>query len=359
MRKLLWVVAAVWAGAGALGTLRADPELVIVDNDWNVPGSYIGQAALMPLFAAPHVKVIGLTTVTGDCWRDEGAASLLRYLEVIGVTHVPVVNGAVFPLVNTPARMAHWEAMYGFIFWKGAWNDPARFPRSHPSEPYKILPTKDGPPTLQPAPGTAAAFMIAQVHAHPHQVTIFEGGPMTNLALAIGLDPEFAGLAKQLVFMGGAVTQLGNIDGFHSDFNLTFDPEAAHITLSAPWAKIISGAEVTNLYTYDAALMARLRSHPSPAVDYLVRNSGPGLPLWEELCAEVIVDPSLVTKSVDVTMDVDIDHGMSYGRTTVGGVDARPRLGVGTVTIVEAVDGRRFLDAYVAAAQTDLSKRGL
>ena len=347
------------AGAGALGNLRAEPELVIVDNDWNIPGSYVGQAALMPLFAAPNVKVIGLTTVTGDSWRDEGASSLLRYLEEIGVTQVPVVNGAVFPLVNTPARMAHWEAMYGFIFWKGAWNDPARFPHSHPLDPYKIPPTKDGPPTLRATPGTAAAFMIAQVHAHPHQVTIFEGGPMTNLAIAVALDPEFAGLAKQLVFMGGAVTQLGNADGFHSDFNLTFDPEAAHIALCAPWAKIISGAEVTSLYTYDDALMARLKAHPSPAVDYLVRNSGPGLPLWEELCAEVIVDPTLVTKSTDVTMDVDIDHGMSYGRTTVGAVDAKPRLGVGTVTIIEAVDGKRFLDAYVAAAQTDLSKRGL
>jgi len=350
-------------GAAALafsGALRAaEPDLVIFDNDWNAPGSYVGQAAIMPLLTAPNVKLIGLTTVTGDCWRDEGASALLRYLEVIGVTHVPVVSGALYPLVNTPARMARWEQMYGFIYWKGAFNDPARFPHAHPLEPFKILPTPDGPPTLRPTPGTAAQFMIEQVHAHPHQVTIMEGGPFTNLAIAIALDPDFARLAKRLVFQGGVVGQMGTADGFHSDFNLTFDPEAAHITLSAPWAKIMSLGDVTNEHVYDPAYIARLKAHPSPAVGYVTRNSAVGIPLWEEMCTAVIVDPSLVTKTVDVTMDVDIDHGMSYGRTTVGPPEAKPALGLDVVTLVLAVDGKRFLDEYTAAAQTDVSKRGL
>jgi inosine-uridine nucleoside N-ribohydrolase len=313
----------------AVREIRAEDELVIYDNDWNAPGSYVGQAAIMPLMTSPRVKLIGLTTVTGDCWRDEGRSSLLRYLEEI----------------------------YGFVYWKGAWNDPARFPKAHPTDPYLIPPTVDGPPHLAVQPGTAAAFMIAQVHAHPHQVTIFEGGPMTNLALAIGLDPEFARLAKRLVFQGGVTGQIQSFDGFHSDFNLVFDPEAAHITLCAPWTKIICFAEVSDPYVYDPAFFARIHAHPSPAGDYLGRNSGIGLPLWEELGAAIIADPTLITKTVDVTMDVDIDHGMSYGRTTVGSVEAKPRLGVGTVTIIQAVDGKRFLDAYVASVQTDLTKR--
>jgi inosine-uridine nucleoside N-ribohydrolase len=253
--------------------------------------------------------------------------------------------------------MLHWEQTYGFVYWKGAWNDPARFPKAHPTDPFLIPPTVDGPPHLAVQPGTAAAFMIAQVHAHPHQVTIFEGGPMTNLALAIGLDPEFARLAKRLVFQGGVTGQIQSFDGFHSDFNLVFDPEAAHITLCAPWAKIICFAEVSDPYVYDPAFFARIHAHPSPAGDYLGRNSGIGLPLWEELGAAIIADPTLITKTVDVTMDVDIDHGMSYGRTTVGSIEAKPRLGVGTVTIIQAVDGKRFLDAYVASVQTDLTKR--
>lgn len=335
-------------------SLRAEDDLVIFDNDWNAPGSYVGQAALMPLLTAPHVKVIGLTTVTGDCWRDDGASSLLRYLEEIGVTDIPVANGAVFPLVNRRERMDLWEKTYGAIFWKGAWNDPAKFPGSHPDDPYLVPATKDGPPKLKPIAEIAALFMIREVHAHPHQVTIYEGGPMTNLALAIGLDPTFAGLAKRLVFQGGAVDQMGSPNNFHDDFNLLFDPEAAHIALAAPWAKIVSLAEVSNPYIFDKALLARIQEHHSAAGDYLARNSGLGLPLWEELGAAYIADPSIVTRTTDVTMDVDIDHGASYGRTIVGSPDAKPRLGVGTVTLIEEVDGKKFVDEYVAAVQTPL-----
>jgi inosine-uridine nucleoside N-ribohydrolase len=350
---LLFALVLVLAGR----LLRADPELVIYDNDWNPPGSYLGQAAIMPLLASPHVKLLGLTTVTGDAWRDEGASNVLRYLEEIGASDIPVANGAVFPLVNTRERMDLWEKTYGFFYWKGAWNDPARFPGSHPDDPYKVNPTRDGPPHAKPIGENAVSFMIRQVHAHPHEVTIFEGGPMTNLALAIRIDPEFAGLAKRLVFQGGAVSQLDSPNGFHDDFNLVFDPEAAHIALAAPWAKIVSVAEVSNPYLFTKELLARIQAHPSAAGSYLARNSGLGLPLWEELGAAVIADPTLITKSVDVSMDVDIDHGMSYGRTTVSAPDARPPLGVATVTIVQEVDGPRFIDAYVAAVQADVSGR--
>jgi inosine-uridine nucleoside N-ribohydrolase len=337
---------------------RAEKDLVIYDNDWNVPGSYMEEDALMPLLASPNVKVIGLTTATGDAWRDEGAASLLRYLEVVGATDIPVVNGAVFPLVNTRERMVRWEQDHGFIYWKGAWNDPAKFPKSHPDDPYRITPPLDRMPRIHAAGGIAADYLVRMVHEHPHQVTIFEGGPMTNLALAIGLDPEFAGLAKRLVFFGGAQGQLGdtsgNADGFHSDFNIIFDPEAAHIVLSAHWAKAISVADVTNAYILDKDLMRRIQARRSPAGDYLAQNSELGLPLWGELGAAVVADPSLVTKSVDVAMDVDIDHGADYGRTIVGPLDASPGFGGSRVTIIQAVDGKRFIEQFVAAVQTDL-----
>jgi purine nucleosidase len=338
--------------------LAAGEDLVIYDNDWNAPGSYIGQAALMPLFASPHVKVIGLTTVTGDCWRDEGAASLLRYLELVGVTDVPVANGAVFPLVNTKERMDLWEKAHGSFYWKGAWNDPDKFPGSHPHDPYLVAPTKNGAPKLTVISENASLFMIRMVHEHPHQVTIYEGGPMTNLALAIGLDPEFAGLAKRLIIEGCALSQMDSSNGFHDDFNIVFDPEAAHITLAAAWAKIISLSEVSNAYIFDKALLARVLEHKSAAGDYLALNSGVVLPLWGELGAVYIADPTIVTKTVEVSLDVDIDHGASYGRTIVGSPDSKKPNGVATVTILQEVDGKRFIDEYVAAAQTVLSTPG-
>ncbi len=338
------------------GALRAEEELLIYDNDWNIPGSYIEQNALMPLLASGHIRVLACTSVTGDCWRDEGTANLLRYLEVIGRPDIPVYNGAVFPLVNTRERMRRWEETYGYVFWKGAWNDPAKFPKSHPDDPYRINPPLDRMPLIKAADGTAADFLIKAVHEHPHQITIFVGGPLTNVALAIALDPEFAGLAKRLVFFGGALGQLsdGDADGFHSDFDVIFDPEAAHIVLAAHWAKIISVADVSNDFYLDKELMKRIREHPSPASNYLEQNSTIGLPLWAEVATSIVADPTLVTKSFEVTMDVDIDHGINYGRTVIGPVNARPRFGVSDVTVIKAIEGKRFIDQLVQAVQTDL-----
>ncbi|EQB17363.1 hypothetical protein L284_08610 [Novosphingobium lindaniclasticum LE124] len=115
------------------GRDRAAPELVIYDNDWSVSTGgkgYVSEPALAILLGSPKVRVLGLTTVSGDYWRDEGAASLLRFLEIVGAGDVPVHNGAVLPLVNSAARHADWEARFGKAYWSGAWNDPERDPQA-------------------------------------------------------------------------------------------------------------------------------------------------------------------------------------------------------------------------------------
>ncbi len=329
-------------------------ELVILDNDWNIPGSYIAQTAVIPLLASPNITLLGLTSVTGDCCRDEGTVNLLRFLELVGAPDVPVANGAVYPLVNTQARMAAREAAHGFIFWKGAWNDTARHPASHPLDPYKVVTPPEGLPQIKPIAEGAAAFMIRQVHAHPHEVTIFAAGPLTNLAVAISLDPEFASLAKRLVIQGGRVLEDAAGDGFHSDFNIIFDPEAAHITLAAPWPEIVSVADISDHFKLTRALLDRLKTHPTPAIDYLTRDSTLGLGLWDEMGSMLVADPSLIQRSLKVQTDVDIDHGASYGRTIVAAAGNRPRIGVTDVILVQAVDDRRYIDEYVADLQTDL-----
>jgi purine nucleosidase len=80
------------------------PRLVIFDNDFMGPASTNLQAAAL-LLNTPKVKVLGLTVVTGDGWRDEEVAHTLRLLEILHRTDVPVVPGAVFPLVNTQAKV--------------------------------------------------------------------------------------------------------------------------------------------------------------------------------------------------------------------------------------------------------------
>jgi inosine-uridine nucleoside N-ribohydrolase len=339
------------AGAASAAPIQApQPNLIIYDNDFSGPES----ADILPLIGDPSVKVLGFTVVTGDGWADEETADILRFLEIAKRTDIPVVKGAVFPLVNSQARTRAWEQMYGKIVWKGAWNTAAPDNTFHPTEPYKIPPSPVGPPSIGAAAGTAADFLIAQVHRHPHQVTILAAGPLTNIALAIRLDPEFASLAKQLIFMGGFVdTNLQQVTAsanFATDFNIWFDPEAAHIVLTTPWAKITSVGSVSNDIVYTPELAARIAAKTTPVTQAVVKYSQ-ALPLWDQVTAAIAADPSLVTGEVQAYMDVDTDHGMYYGVTHVWPEVTRPHLGEQKVHIVTAIDTKRFLDAFVRDAQ--------
>ena len=330
-------------------------RLIVYDND------FYGAVAtdVLPLLGDRSVKVLGFTVVTGDGWVDEETSGLLRFLEIAGRSDIPVVKGALYPLVNSQARTSAWEQAYGRIVWKGAWNEAASGAGSHPADPHAVPPSALGPPTVKATPGVAAEFLIAQVHRYPYQVTILAAGPLTNLALAIRLDPEFAGLAHDLVFMGGFVdTNLQQVTAsanFATDFNIWFDPEAADIVLTAPWAKITSVGAVGNDISMTPNLRARIAAKSTP-VTRLIATDRDSLPLWDQLAAAIAVDPSLVTQETEAWMDVDVDHGMYYGATHVWPGLTTPHLGERKVHIVRAVDTGRFLRGFVAAAQSSFGR---
>jgi inosine-uridine nucleoside N-ribohydrolase len=341
----------VFIGALVIGPASAaDPQLVIYDNDFYSPAS----TDILALITNPNVKVLGFTVVTGDGWRDEETNLLLRFLEIAGRTDIPVINGAVYPLVNTYGRTKVWEQAYGKLVWKGAWNEAAAGNSYHPTDPYLVPPDPAGNPTIRATPGMAADFLIAQVHRYPHQVTIIAAGPMTNIALAIRMDPQFSTLAKQLVIMGGIIDVnlpqvTGNTD-FNTDFNFIFDPEAAHIMLTAPWAKIVVIANVSNDLILDQPLADRIDAKKSPVTDLIVKNAD-NLPLWDQLAVAIALDPTLVTKSVDAWMDVEIAQGPYYGSARLWPDTTRPHQGEQEVEFVTAVDSKRFLDGFIKAAQ--------
>ena len=155
---------------------------------------------MMTFIQSPQVEPLGVAVVTGDQWRDEEMAHTLRLLEIVGRPDIPVLPGAAFPLVHTREETEVWEKLYGKINYLGAW-DPRWW-----HEPFVVPPLPEGQPTIRPSSEGAARFMIRMVHEYPHQVTIFAGGPMTDVALAVRLDPGFAGLAQELVFMAAAST---------------------------------------------------------------------------------------------------------------------------------------------------------
>jgi len=321
---------------------------IIVDQDAAGPAGTDQQSMLL-LIQSPQTEVLGITVVTGDQWLHEEVAHTLRMLELIGRTDIPVVPGAEYPLVRRREDTERWELEYGEVAWLGAWT-PMFY---HPADQLGEMP--EGKPTTKPADEDAAHFLVRMVHKFPKQVTIYEGGPMTNLALAIALDPEFAGLAKELVFMGGSFNPRTDDPEFANtpthEFNLWFDPEAAHVVLRAPWKKIVCTSVGISVKTrLTAELIDRIKTADTPVARYVgkyARLRGNYNYLWDELAAAAWLDPSLITKKETLFMDVDLDRGAGYGNTLSWTDRNKPKIDMPPVEVQDDLDLEKFYKLFV------------
>ena len=320
---------------------------IIIDQDAAGPAGTDQQSMLL-LIQSPQTEVLGITVVTGDQWLHEEVAHTLRMLELIGRTDIPVVPGAEYPLVRRKEEAERWEQQFGNVAWLGAWTP--RF--YHPPEQLGEMP--EGKPTTPAAEEDAAHFLLRMVHKFPNQVTIYAGGPMTNLALAIAIDPEFAGLAKELVFMGGSFNPRTDDPEFANtpthEFNLWFDPEAAHIVLRAPWKRIVcTTVDISVKTRLTADLIDRIKAGDAPAARYVgkyARLRGNYNYLWDELAAAAWLDPSLITKKETLFMDVDMDRGASYGNTLSWTNRDKPKIELQPVEVQDDVDLERFYKLF-------------
>ena len=338
---------------------------VIIDQDAFGPAGSNMQAILM-LLQAKDVEVLGITIPTGDGWRDEEVANTLRLLEIAKRTEIPVYPGAVFPLVNSQALVKRWEALYGKLFYDGAWTETwpeegavRRTP--YHADPYLVPPSPVGVPKLKPAQGTAAEFLIRKVHEFPGAVTILAAGPMTNLALAARLDPQFATLAKELVFMGGSFNPVSSGNAFageyantpRKEFNMRFDPEASHIVLHQPWKKITEiPIDPTTRTLFKPEFIREVATGKAP-FDHYLGEFGQSFPMWDELAVAVWLDPSIVTQSSTLMVDANIVFGPAYGDTLSWTKEGAPNMGEQPVQVVFDVNVPKFermsLDLLMAA----------
>jgi inosine-uridine nucleoside N-ribohydrolase len=213
----------------------------------------------------------------------------------------------------------------------------------------------EGKPATKPADEDAAHFLVRMVRKFPNEVTIYAGGPMTNLALAITIDPEFVGLAKELVFMGASLspqtTDPEFIDTPRREFNIWFDPEAAHIVLRAPWKKIVcTPVDISVKTRMTSDLLERIKAADTPSAHYIgkyARLRGEYNYLWDELAAAAWLDPHLITKKETRFMDVDLNRGAAYGNTLTWTERDRPKLQVQPVEIQADLDTEKFYKLFV------------
>jgi purine nucleosidase len=187
--------------------------------------------------------------------------------------------------------------------------------------------------------------MIRMVHKYPHEVTIYAGGPLTNLAQAVSLDPKVPELAQELVVMGGSIGPITNLEGITTnrrEFNFWFDPEAVHMVLRAPWRKItVTTVDISVKTRFTRAMIDQIARAGTPSAQYIGKWADEEY-LWDELAALAWIDPTIITKEQSLYMDIDISHAAGYGNTLVWAPGNQPGMGEQLVHVQTELDAEKF-----------------
>ena len=236
---------------------------VIIDTD---PG--IDDAAALFLALASHeLEVVTLTTIYGNASVDNCTVNACRLLTVAGRADIPVYKGVGKPLLRPAAEgwAAHIHGSDGL----GGFGEVAGVTGNGDSATGSITVDEGRSESAVAVEGKHAALAIVEtVMAAPGQITILALGRMTNVALALALEPAIAGAVKEIVVMGGAVTVPGNVSQV-ATANLHEDPEAAAILYRSGAPIVQVGLDVCNQATVSAAKLERFKQTDSPATQLL------------------------------------------------------------------------------------------
>ena len=207
------------------------PQKIIIDTD---PGVADAIAILFAL-KSPEVDVVGLTTVFGNVDTDLATENALRLVEFAGRLDIPVARGADLPLVVPLDYVA--DFVHGA---DGLGN------------------TNQPPPQGAALNKPAAQFTVDMIMNNPGQITLVPVGPLTNIALALALEPRIAQTAAGVVVMGGAATVNGNVNPA-AEANIVHDPHAADVVFTAGWPVTMVGLDVTMKTIMTEAYLAGLK----------------------------------------------------------------------------------------------------
>ena len=219
------------------------PRKIIIDTDPGVDDTM----AIFFALQSPELDVIGLTTIFGNVHTELATINALRLLEMAGRTDIPVAPGADHPIAGPyrgPVPEIHGQDGQGDIF----------------------LPE----PGTQAIRQAAAAFIVEQVMAAPGEVTLVPVGPLTNIALALRLEPRIAEAVREVVLMGGNALVPGNASPA-AEANILNDPEAADVVFGAPWPVTMVGLDVTHRVNMTPEHLDEYERADSPLAQHVAR----------------------------------------------------------------------------------------
>jgi purine nucleosidase len=274
------------------------------------------------------IDLVGITTVAGNVSLDKTTANALRLREFLGVPRLPVTAGSPAPLVR-PA--VHAEHVHGTDGLGGAWLPPA---------------------TGSASPGRAVDYIIDTAMAAPGEITLVATGPLTNIALALGLEPALAASVADFVIMGGSAAR-GNFTPA-AEFNIGADPEAAAIVFSAGWTVTMVGLDVTLQALAHEEVTTRLGALGKLGEDlllpslrgYLDGGLAGGAPAVHDVCAVAYVAHPSLLGCMPARVEVETAGRWTSGMTVT---DFRAPAAARNALVATRIDVPAFWDCVFAA----------
>ena len=297
-----------------------------------LPGVDDALALLMAFGDRAH-DIVGLTIAAGNVGLRHTIANALKLCEVAGRDDIPVFAGCDAPLLHAAPDAAYVHGQDGF-------GDTGYAPARRAAESEH-----------------AALAILRLSHAHAGRLLLVALGPLTNLALALKLDPTLPQRIERLVVMGGAVTAHGNITPA-AEFNVYFDPEAAKIVFDAfpqfdlaDWeATLAHGLPHADVEAWLQAGTARARFYDGISRQTRQWSANRRGERWfaaDALAMAWALDPPRAVEVAERPVEVCLGHGPARGATVVDW--NRQDGGVDNAAILMRYDQARF-EAMVAAA---------
>lgn len=308
-----------------------NPKRIIIDTD---PGVDDALAFLLAL-ASPEIQLEALTTTQGNVTLELATRNALSVLDLAGAGQIPVAAGSVVPLVQ-PLRASTY--VHGT---SGIGSSKLPEPKTKPLETH------------------AVNYLIERVLAEPGELSIFPIGPLTNIAMAIRKEPKFANAVRELVIMGGAIHEPGNITPL-AEFNIFVDPHAAHIVFHSGIPITLIPLDVTHKCLLKEEHIDRLMKIGSP-ISRFIRDAVSvyfkfsydrgfaGCALHDPLTLATIIAPELLMLK-EYFVDVDHSGGAAMGKTfaDVFGVAKKPA----NMKVAMGLRGDDFIELFLQRMET-------